>query len=107
MGVEWDPIVIIGTMDHEANSIRAEVVVDSVTSMQAGTTTKVEEEELLMEVVCPSIPLVTGRDLVETINNMIGLAIESSFYSDSLVLLAQSCLCTLLPDMFQELYPSS
>lgn len=80
MAAEWDPIVITGTMGHVANNTQAEVVVDSVTSTQAGTTTKVVEEVLPMEVVFPSIPQVMVVDLVETINNMIGLAIESRFW---------------------------
>lgn len=78
MAVEWDRIVTTGTMDRVASSIQVEVVVvDSVTSTQEGTTTKVVEEELLMAVVFLSILQAMVADLVVIINNMIGLAIES------------------------------
>lgn len=79
MAVEWDRIVTTGTMDHEASSILAEVVVDSVTSTQEGTTTKVEEEELPTAVVSLSIRQAMVGDRVEIINSMIGLAIDSQF----------------------------
>ena len=99
MAAEWDPIVITGTMGHVASNTQAEVVVDSVTSTQAGTTTKVEEEELPTEVVFPSIRQVMVGDQVETINNMIGLAIESRF--STLILWYpwhKHAFCTFLPD---------